>query len=454
MAYTDFIAVIDLGTSHIVGMVGTKNENGVLSIIAYDNTEKSEGCIRRGCVYNVEETANKIIRVIRKLENKINGTKIAKIYVGVGGKSIRTLDHTVSKVLGAEGEVTLAVLQQLEEECRAFLPSMLDVLDITSPVYLLDGKEENDPLGISCSRIEARYKLIVGQPTIRRSILTNIAERLKLQIAGILVSPLALSELVLTPADKRGAALIDFGAGITSVTIYKNGRLKALTVVPLGANLITRDIMSLQVSEIEAERLKRTYGNALSEERDKEQQKIEINKIDGFRMQEIALSDLNEIVEARSREIVENVYARLEDAGVSKDAGFKIIIAGGGSALKGLREAINKRFNMEVHYPLIQKETIDGNVERIANNQEFTTAVALLLQGKENCAYKPEPKKPIIEEVEYIQEEPAPVSSQDEKTDEKDKERIETPKVKKESIWDKIKKRVDTTTGDLFNGEL
>ena len=36
MTYTDFIAVIDLGTSHMVGMVGTKNENGVLSIIAYD----------------------------------------------------------------------------------------------------------------------------------------------------------------------------------------------------------------------------------------------------------------------------------------------------------------------------------------------------------------------------------------------------------------------------------
>ena len=105
MTYTDFIAVIDLGTSHMVGMVGTKNENGVLSIIAYD-VEKSESCIRRGCVYNVEETANKIKRLILKLENKLSGSKIGKIYIGVGSKSIRTIDHTVSKVLGAEGEVT------------------------------------------------------------------------------------------------------------------------------------------------------------------------------------------------------------------------------------------------------------------------------------------------------------------------------------------------------------
>ena len=58
MAYTDFIAAIDLGTSRIVGMVGKKNEHGVLSIIAYE-VENSGNCIRRGCVYNVEETANK-----------------------------------------------------------------------------------------------------------------------------------------------------------------------------------------------------------------------------------------------------------------------------------------------------------------------------------------------------------------------------------------------------------
>ena len=32
MAYTDFIAAIDLGTSHMVGMVGTKNATGALSI--------------------------------------------------------------------------------------------------------------------------------------------------------------------------------------------------------------------------------------------------------------------------------------------------------------------------------------------------------------------------------------------------------------------------------------
>ena len=36
MAYTDFIAAIDLGSSHMVGMVGAKGPAGTLSIIAYE----------------------------------------------------------------------------------------------------------------------------------------------------------------------------------------------------------------------------------------------------------------------------------------------------------------------------------------------------------------------------------------------------------------------------------
>ena len=101
MAYTDFIAAIDLGTSHMVGMVGTKNATGALSIIAYE-VENSGTCIRRGCVYNVKETASKIRRLILKLENKLGGAKIGQFYrayglQGVGnGRSGHRGDHRLS----------------------------------------------------------------------------------------------------------------------------------------------------------------------------------------------------------------------------------------------------------------------------------------------------------------------------------------------------------------------
>ena len=172
MAYTDFIAAIDLGSSHMVGMVG-----------AYE-VENSGTCIRRGCVYNIKDAAGKIVRLIRKLENKLGGSRIGKIYIGVGGQSLRSINHAVSKVLG-NGTVTEEVLKELDQECRQYRPDMLDVLDIAAPVYYLDNQPENHPVGLGCSRIEARYKLLVGRPSLRHAVTTNMAEQIKLDVAGV-----------------------------------------------------------------------------------------------------------------------------------------------------------------------------------------------------------------------------------------------------------------------------
>ena len=405
MAYTDFIAAIDLGSSHMVGMVGAKGPSGALSIIAYE-VENSDSCIRRGCVYNIKDAAGKIVRLIRKLENKLGGSRIGKVYIGVGGQSLRSLNHAVSRVIGS-GTVTEELLQELDQECMQYHPDMLDVLAVAPAAYYLDNQPEAHPVGMACSRIEARYKLIVGRPSLRHAVTTNMTEQIKLDVAGIIVSPLALANLILTEQEKeQGCALIDFGAGVTSVTMYKGGKLLGLFVIPLGSSLITRDLMSLNIPEKEAERVKRTYGNAIWE-KDNEQQMITVDLADGQHSGEIKLSDINMVVEARSREIIENIYARLEDAGVAKEPGYSIVIAGNGAALKNMREAISERFKMDVRYASVRKDLIaDG--EMIANNPEYTTAAALLLKGTGNCALyiAPEPVKkkeePVVVEAEPI----------------------------------------------------
>ena len=209
MAYTDFIAAIDLGTSHMVGMVGTKDATGALSIIAYEVENTSTG-IRRGYVYNVKDAATNIKRLILKLENKLDGAKISKVYVGIGGQSIRSLDHVVYRVLGAEGVVTEEIIDDLYKECKAFRPDMLAVLDVVAPSYTVDGKPESNPVGVLCNRIEARYKLIVGRPALRLNVVNSVEQVAKVGIAGIQIAPLALGEVLLSESDKDlGCALIN-----------------------------------------------------------------------------------------------------------------------------------------------------------------------------------------------------------------------------------------------------
>lgn len=46
MAVTDFIAAIELGSTHITGIAGKKNADGSIQILAYANTPSSD-CIKR-----------------------------------------------------------------------------------------------------------------------------------------------------------------------------------------------------------------------------------------------------------------------------------------------------------------------------------------------------------------------------------------------------------------------
>lgn len=410
MAYTDFIAVIDLGSSHMVGMVGVKSQKGTLSIIAYE-VEDSSSCIRRGCVYNVDETANKIKRLILKLENKLSGAKIAKVYVGIGGQSLHSIDHTVSRVLGADGVVTEEIINGLYEECKSYRPDLLDVLAVVSPTYLLDDKLEPNPVGIPCARIEARYKLIVGRPSLRRYLNDGIAGRAKIEIAGIIVSPLALADVVLTDNEKNlGCALIGFGAGVTTLTVYKGGQLVDLSVIPFGGNLITRDITSLRLVESEAERVKLAYGSAMMEKNG--DQNIQVSSADGMGMREIKLSDLDYVIEARIKEILENVYARIEATGLMDSLGAGIVITGGAAALKNLPEVIRERLKMDVRYSAARKGTVEGG-DVIAGKPEYAVAIGLLTKGTKNCAYvPPKVEKPKVEpeEEEAKKEEPRAIS--------------------------------------------
>lgn len=438
MGYTDFIAAIDLGTSRMVGMVGKKNEQGVLSIIAYE-VENSATCIRRGCVYNVEETANKIKRLIRKLENKLQGATIAKVYVGVSGQSIRTIEHTVPKVLGTDGVVTEEVIKSLYEECCTYRPDMLDVLAAVSPVYYLDDKPELNPVGVPCGRIEARYKLIVGRPSLKRNIYKSIAERAQIEIAGIVVSPLALAYAVLSEDERDlGCALIGFGAGVTTLTVFKNNQLKNITVIPFGSNLITKDITSLHLVEAEAERLKITYGSAMMEP--DSEQTVQINAADGMGIRDLKLSDLNNIVEARVDEILENVYARLDELGLNNSLGAGIVITGGAAALKNLQEVIRKRLNLPVRYGATRKSLLEPR-EPLSGNPEYAVAIGLLLQGNKNCAAYIVPKEPVTAPP----TDPVP---------DPDTEPVKPVKKKKNnSIFGGWGKKIDDMTKSLFDEE-
>ena len=102
MAAKDFIVAIELGSSKVTGIAGKKNLDGSISVLAVVK-EDSSSFIRKGVVYNINQTVQCISNIIKKLSGALK-SEIAKVYVGVGGQSIRSVRNVIVKDL-PEGTV-------------------------------------------------------------------------------------------------------------------------------------------------------------------------------------------------------------------------------------------------------------------------------------------------------------------------------------------------------------
>ena len=111
MAATDFIVAIELGSTEITGIAGKKNADGSLNILAY-SSEKSADCIKKGVIYNLDKTTQKLTSVIKELENKLQAG-IKKVYIGVGGLSLRSIKNSENRQLGEDTRISQAIIDSM-----------------------------------------------------------------------------------------------------------------------------------------------------------------------------------------------------------------------------------------------------------------------------------------------------------------------------------------------------
>ena len=369
------VAALDLGTSKTIAFVAQK-ELGKLSVLRTE-TFFSEKAIRRGRVYNSDKTSDIISRVIRKLNDNPN-LQIEKIYVGIGGQSLHTQPLIVRKLV-EEGMISQQLLESIKEEANNHFPEFDENLGAFSCEYYIDGKLVSNPKGMKASTIEAKFQLVVGNACLKRN-LENIFKEKDITVAGYYISPLATAEAVLTPEEKeKGCALLEWGEGVTYISIYKKKLLKYLVTLPLGGLTITKDIRSLNVSEEEAEALKIKYGSAISESI--EGGNVSVDE-DQSSSRKIGLKDLNWIIEARVDEIVKNIWNLIQIAGYSRLLDAGIVITGGGALLRDLPHFIQNQTEKEVRLANA-KVWIDQIETQLS--PASSCVVGLAIMGKENC---------------------------------------------------------------------
>lgn len=377
----EFIVAIELGSTNIIGVAGKKNIDGSISILSVIK-EDSTSCINKGVVYNIDKTVQCLTNIIKRLETSLKA-KVAQVYVGVAGQSIRSVKNTLIKELPLDTVVTLDMVNELMDENRNMTYPAQEVLDAITQEYKVDAQYQLDPVGIQCTRLEANLLNILWKKSFYRN-LNKCFDNAGIAIAEMYLAPLALADSVLTDVEKRvGCVLVDLGAETTTVSVYYRNILRHLAVIPLGGNNITIDIASLQMDDENAEKMKRKYASAYTESKDiDENLKYSIDED-----RQVDSKTFIEIVEARLEEIIKNVWYQVPSEYTDKLLGG-FIITGGVSNMKNIEKAFKQHTGVDkIRIANFVQETINSNIPEItAHDATMNTVLGLIAKGDMNCA--------------------------------------------------------------------
>lgn len=458
MIITNFIAAIELGSSKIRGIAGTKNSDGSINVLAYADADSTD-FIRKGIVYNLDKTTQALSNIINALEGRLNES-IAKVYVGVSGQSLRSVHNSIAKdVLQEDKIIDQKMLDLLSDENLEIPLIDLDILEVAPQEYKIGNNLQIDPKGVATNHIEGRFLNIVANKELKKRI-EYCFDDAQIMIADLFVSPLTTANVILSEKEKRaGCALIDFGANTTTLSIYRDNLLRFLTVIPLGGENVTKDLMTLQIEEEEAEKIKLSIGNAWIEkngqENTEEEEKAKYTLEDG---RKIDLDDILLAIEARMEEIVANVWHLIQLSGYDDKLLAGIILTGGASKMKNLRKLIQEKTT------IAQVRIADNTFKIHTPSKDFTedasknTSIGLLYAGQENCRQIPVMKEPVDlfehdEDLKRQEEEAKKIAIEKEKKKQEEEARRAKEKKKEKANKEKKSNWFSSLTDTFFSDD-
>lgn len=306
--------------------------------------------LRKGSIIDIESTAKAIDECLNTLE-KLTGIEIMSAVVGFSGASISIINnHAVVAVGNPDYEITLDDKERVLQSARNIgLPPDKVIVHTIERQYIVDGYDGvKDPVGMAGSRLECEVAIILSAlaaiQNIRRS-----AARINLELERIVYNPLLASEAVLIPNEKEmGVALVDIGAGVTTISYFEKGSILYTAVIPVGGEYITKDLaIVLHTSLDEAERIKISSG-VVSPEMAEQDKMIEIQNMQGRESRQVSQEVIADIISARVVEIMEMVYAELNSFGCLDRLYAGIVLTGGGANLTGIAPMAEEYLNIPV----------------------------------------------------------------------------------------------------------
>ncbi|MDD2824036.1 MAG: cell division protein FtsA [Bacteroidales bacterium] len=389
------ISVIDLGTTKVVCLTGTKTQEGYKVIASCE--APSQG-IMSGEVVNNQSVLNTLKPLLEELEIK-TGKPIKEVIVGIAGQYIRC--KSVSSNINRSDRTQEISQEEIDRMWRNMYNSRVEpgeeILHVVPQSYHVDEyRSIPNPVGMYGSCIEANYKLFIGKSVSAEHTKRSI-ESAGLKLSRLVLEPLATAEAVLQEDEKElGVVMVDIGGGTTDVLVYHDNIVRHTAVIPFGGNVITEDIrQGCEVTSRQAEQMKIQYGSCYADLAP-ENKAIIISGIGGREPREIPFRYLANIIEARMDEILDAVLYEIHQSGYADKLPAGLVLTGGGSLMTNLPQFI--KFKTGYDARIARPHGINTQDCQEVNQVTHSCAAGMLINGFEaQTNYAAEQSKSLVE---------------------------------------------------------
>ena len=375
------IAGMDLGTTKVCAMIGTVDEEGLVTILGLGSAP-SRG-IRRGVVTNISQTVESVKKAYSQAY-KLARVHPREVLVGIAGDHISGIDLAgMVEVANPEAGIERRDLKRARHKAlKVVLPQDVEIIHTFRKEYIVNGQGGiSNPQGLFGHRLEARMHVVISSIAAANNIF-RCMRRAGLKTTSVALQSLASSQSVLTDRERElGVVLLDIGGGTSDIAVFHNNTLQHISEIAMGGDIITQDVAKiLRCAPHDAENIKKKFGHAMPLEVDADELIDLARGLNGSRRITHSRRALAEIIEARVEEIFFEVQKQIKQSGVADKVYAGVVLTGGTALLEGL-DAVAERL---LGYPCrIGRPTGLLGMSGVASTPIYATGVGLIRKAAE-----------------------------------------------------------------------
>ena len=371
---SDTILAIDIGSTKVCAIIAEIDDEGKLQVQGH-GIAKSQG-IKKGAITNIELSSRAIKKAINDAK-RIAGSNITSATVSISNAYAKSLNST-GIVNIPHKDISIKEINRVMQTAlyNANVPNEYEVVHVLPYNFRVDDQDFiEDPFGMNASRMEVDVNIIMTQ----KSNLSNLKKAVRsagVEIEGIVLSGYASAIATMDEDEKElGVAVIDLGGQTSNLVIHVGNSIRYNDFLGVGSNHITNDLsMALHTPLQIAENVKIRHGNLV----ETSNEVIELPIIgDEENRNGVSLEIVHSVIFARVEEALMILAKSLDKSALKEQIGAGIILTGGMTKLKGIRELAQSIFPA-LPVRIGKPREIDGLFDEL-KDPAFSTVIGLLL---------------------------------------------------------------------------